>query len=586
MGRPKLALMAYYQCQKRHSDNPNFRETTMLGTHCTLSLILAATVSGRAAGQETHDHDAKGTPVADTTPTGAETPLYDNLGTYHMEITTASPIAQQYFDQGLRLTYGFNHDEAVKSFKEGIRADSTCAMCWWGVANALGPNINLPMDTAAARPAYEANQHALALASTVTPRERAYIEAQSKRYVAAPVADRAPLDSAYAKAMLSVTGRYPGDDDAATLYAESLMDLRPWHYWTNAGMPQAPSTIEQVAVLHRVVERSPNHPGACHFYIHAVEASKDAARALPCARRLETLVPGAGHLVHMPTHIYMRLGMWDQAVEHNEHAVAADERFIQDRHPTGLYPLGYYPHNLDVMQAALVMLGRGADAISAARKIASIVSYDVALQVPPLEWFSVKPLYALARFGKWEEILNEPAPPSQLRYATGVWHYTRGLALAAGGKYDSAGVEHDSVAAIATSISPDVYASINPAKSILAIAERHLAAAIKDRQGKRDEAMSALKEGIALEDELSYDEPAGWYLPLRQPLGELLLATGKPKEGERTYREDLVRFPNNGWSLHGLELSLRAQHRGPEADEVARRLHWVWAKADVTIASQ
>jgi hypothetical protein len=335
-----------------------------------------------------------------------------------------------------------------------------------------------------------------------------------------------------------------------------------------------------------VVARTPDHPGACHFYIHAVEASNDAARALPCSRRLQTLVPGAGHLVHMPTHIYMRLGMWDQAVEHNEHAVAADERFIQDRHPTGVYPIGYYPHNLDVMQAALVMLGRGSDAINAARKIGGIVSYEMALQVPPVESFSVKPLYALARFGKWEEILKEPAPPAQLRYATGVWHYTRGLAQAATGQYDSAHVEHDRVAAIASSISPEVYASLNPGKSILAIAERHLAAAIAQKEGKRDEAMSALEEGIALEDELTYDEPAGWYLPLRQPLGELLLAAGKPRAAERAYREDLVRFPNNGWSLHGLEMSLRAQHRVSEADEVARRLHRVWAKADVTLASQ
>ena len=403
----------------------------MRGTRCVLSLLLAATVSGRAAAQETHQHDVKPTLVAGQTPAGAETPIYDNLGTYHMAITTASPVAQQYFDQGLRLTYGFNHDEAVKSFKEGIRADSTCAMCWWGVANALGPNINLPMDTSAVGPAYEAIQRARALASRVTPRERAYIEAQSKRYGATPVADRAPLDSAYAKAMADLSRRYPRDDDAASLYAESLMDLRPWHYWTNAGKPLAPSTLEQVAVLRRVVARTLNHPGACHFYIHAVEASNEAAKALPCARRLQTLVPGAGHLVHMPTHIYMRLGMWDQAVEHNEHAVAVDERFIQDRHPTGVYPIGYYPHNLDVMQAALVMLGRSAEAISAARKMASVDSYDLALKVPAAEPYAVKPLYALARFGKWDEILKEPAPPTQLRYSMGVWHYARGLAFAA-----------------------------------------------------------------------------------------------------------------------------------------------------------
>lgn len=560
-------------------------ETPMRRLRSAIYLVLAMALAGSAAAQETHHHPAVAAPAATITPPGAETPLYGNLGSYHMAITAATPLARRYFDQGIRLTYGFNHDEAVKSFKEAIRADSTCAMCWWGVANALGPNINLPMDTAQARPAYEANQRALKLSVKATPRERAFIVAQSKRYGAEPVEARAPLDSAYAKAMADVASRFPADDDAATLYAESLMDLRPWHYWTNAGKPQAPSTLVQVAVLRSIVERRLDHPGACHFYIHAVEASPEAARALPCATRLQTLVPGAGHLVHMPTHIYMRLGMWDQAVEHNQQAVAVDEKFIQDRHPTGIYPIGYYPHNLDVMQAALQMLGRGTEAIAASRKILSIDPYDLALQLPPVEWFTVRPLYALARFSRWDEILKEPAPPAGLRYATGVWHYARGLAFAARGEYDSAMVEHDSVAAIAPSLPLDLPVSLNTARSVLSIAERHLAADLAARRNKPDEAMAALKEGIAIEDSLTYDEPAGWYLPLRQPLGALLLAGGRPKEAERAYRDDLVRYPNNGWSLHGLEMSLRAEGRTREADVVEKQLKRVWAKADVTLAS-
>ncbi|MGH7499791.1 MAG: tetratricopeptide repeat protein [Gemmatimonadales bacterium] len=557
----------------------------MRSPRCFLTLSLAAGVFGRLAAQEAHHHHDPGALTTASTPAGAETPLYGNLGTYHMAITAASPVAQQYFDQGIRLTYGFNHDEAIKSFKEGIRIDSACAMCWWGIANALGPNINLPMDTSAMRPAYEASQQALRLAGKVTPRERAYIEAQVRRYGPTPVADRSSLDSAYTRAMGAVSTRFPADDDAATLFAESMMDLRPWHYWTNSGRPMAPSSVQQVEVLERVVMRNPNHPGACHFYIHAVEASNDAQRALPCATRLQTLVPGAGHLVHMPTHIYMRLGMWDLAVEHNEHAVAVDERFIRDRHPSGIYPMGYYPHNLDVMLSALSMLGRGSDAIATARKISGIVPYAAALQVPPLESFAIKPLYTLARFGRWDEILKEPAPPAGLRYANGVWHYTRGLALAAREQYDSASVEHDSVAAIASTISPDVPASLNPAKAILAIAERHLSGDIAARQGKRDEAMSDLKAGIALEDELTYDEPAGWYLPLRQPLGALLVVAGRPKDAEREYRQDLLRFPHNGWSLRGLESSLRAQKRTREADAVAAELKKVWSRADVTLAT-
>ncbi len=511
------------------------------------ALIAAAAVTGSVAAQD------------------ARPPLYTNLGSYHMAVTTATPEAQKYFDQGIRLTYGFNHDEAVASFREAIRADSTCAMCWWGVANALGPNINLPMDTSAVRPAYEASREALRLSPRATPRERAFIEAQARRYADDPSAagmTRAPLDSAYARAMAGVAGQFPADDDAATLYAESLMDLRPWHYWTNAGRPMAPSTLEQVTVLERVVMRDPTHPGACHFYIHAVEASADAARALPCAKRLQTLVPGAGHLVHMPTHIYMRLGMWEEAVEHNKHAIAADERFIHDRHPTGVYPIGYYPHNLDVMQAALAMLGRGGEAIATARKIVTVDPYDIALQVPPVESFTAKPLYALARFSRWDEILREPRPPAGLQYTSAVWHYARGLAFAAKAQYPRAMAEHDSVALAAKSIDPELPASLNAAKDIIAIAERHLAAEIAARQGKTKEALAALEQGIALEDELTYDEPAGWYLPLRQPYAELLLASGKKKEAIVAYQEDLRRFPNNVWSVKGIQKAKGEKPKG------------------------
>ena len=274
-----------------------------------------------------------------------------------------------------------------------------------------------------------------------------------------------------------------------------MMDLRPWHYWTNAGRPMAPSSIEQVEVLERTVMRNPDHPGACHFYIHAVEASNDAAKALPCARKLQTLVPGAGHLVHMPTHIYMRLGMWDLAVEHNRHAVAVDEKFIQDRHPTGVYPMGYYPHNYDVMAAALAMLGRGSEAIATARKIAGIAPYDAALQVPALEAYSVAPFYTLARFGKWDEILGEKPPPAGLHYGVGVWHYARGLAFAAKGQYDSAATERDSVAAIGAALAPDFPAGLNSARAVLAIAEKHLTADMAARRGNRDEAMAELRKG-------------------------------------------------------------------------------------------
>jgi hypothetical protein len=545
-----------------------------------LVMVGLTAVAGTVTAQD-HSHEHQGMPTAADTSAGDRTPLYDNLGTYHMAITTRSPVAQRYFDQGLRLTYGFNHDEAIKSYREGIAADLNCAMCWWGVAYALGPNINVPMDTAAVRPAWEAVQQAVRLASAVTPRERAYIDALKARYAPDPAAARAPLDSAWARAIGEVSRRFPKDDDAATLHAEALMDLRPWNYWNNAGKPRAPSTLETVAILERVVKRTLDNPGACHFYIHAIEASTFAVRAVPCAERLGSLVPGAGHLVHMPTHIYMRLGRWDDAVDHNANAVHVDQEYLAARHPTGVYPLGYVPHNYHVMWEALNMLGRSEEALAAARTIADKVPADVVRMIPPFEYYSPVVLFTLARFSRWDDLLKQPAPAPDLRYTTGVWHYGRGLAYAAKGALDSAAVERDSLAAIAAAIPPEATANLNSMRTLLEVGERHLAGELAERRKQTDEAVRALRAGIALEDELTYDEPTAWALPLRQQLGALLLAAGRPKEAETAYREDLVRYPNNGWSLHGLAESLKAQGRTKEAEAADARFRKAWARADV-----
>ena len=546
---------------------------------------LVAGLGPAAAAAQEHQHQAVQPVASPDTPAGTRTPLYDNLGTLHMAITTRSPVAQRYFDQGLRLTYGFNHAEAINSFTEGTRQDSTCAMCWWGIAYALGPNINVPMDTAAVHPAWAALQRALKYSARATPRERAYIQALSKRYTADPASPRPPLDSAYAKAMGEVSKRYAADDDAVTMYAEALMDLRPWRYWTNAGKPEAPSTLTQLALLQRVVERNPRHPGGCHFYIHAIEASSEAAKALPCANRLASLVPGAGHLVHMPSHIYLRLGMWDEAVDHNQSAVAVDEKFIQDRHPTGVYPIGYYPHNWHMMLSALQQLGRGKEAIAAGRKIAEIVPVDMMRQIPPLEAYGPVAVLALTRFSRWDEILKEPAPPSDLRYSGGIWHYARGLAYAETRRLDSAKAEGMALNTIIDSLSPEDPVGQNSKRAVLQIAAKHLAGVIAARQGRTDEAISALREGIALEDELTYDEPPDWPIPLRQPLGAVLLAAGRPKEAETAYREDLMRYPNNGWSLHGLVQALRAEGRSREAAATEVQFHRVWSRADAELAA-
>lgn len=557
----------------------------MRRTRLVLTLLAAAAGARGAAAQENGAHD-HAMPMAADPVAGGRTPLYDNLGRYHMAITTRSSMAQRYFDQGLRLTYAFNHDEAIKSYREGTREDSTCAMCWWGIAYALGPNINVPMDTSAVAPAWDALQRAVKLAPIVSPREQAYIKALAARYVPIAAADRTGLDSAWADAIGNVSRRYPADDDAATLHAEALMDLRPWHYWTNAGKPLAPSTLATVAILERVVKRNPDHPGACHFYIHAIEASNFAERAVPCADRLGSLMPGAGHLVHMPTHIYVRLGRWEEAVEHNAMAVHVDQEYLDARHPTGVYPIGYVPHNYHVMWEALTMTGRSTEALAAARAIQSKVPVEVVHTIPPLEYFSPVALFTLVRFSRWDDVLGEPAPDTDLRYTTGIWYYARGLAHAAKGNLDSAGVALDSVRAIAEKIPPEQTANLNSSRALLQIAAHHLAADIAARQGHVDQAVRAFRSGIAIEDDLVYDEPTAWIIPLRQPLGEVLLAAGRPKDAERSYRQDLIRYPNNGWSLHGLARALKAQGRTREAGTVERQFRKVWEKSDVKMADR
>jgi tetratricopeptide (TPR) repeat protein len=459
-------------------------------------------------------------------------------------------------------------------------------MCYWGIAYALGPNINLPMDTSKVRPAWDAIQQALKYSAKATPKEQAYIQALAHRYAADLAANRAALDSGWAKAAGEVSRRFPGDDDAASLYAEALMDLRPWDYWTNGGQPKAPSTLETLRVLERVVQRNPDHPGACHFYIHGIEASPQARRAVPCAERLGSMMPGAGHLVHMPTHIYIKLGQWDLAADRNAHAVHADEQFISERHPTGPYPMGYYPHNFHVMWYALNMLGRSHAALDAARSIGEKVPVEALRQVPSFEGYMPTLLYTMVRFSKWNDILRQPAPPPDLRYASAAWHYARARAYNALGQPDSAAVERDSLVAITAATPTDKSLGINAVKPVLELATSDLKGEMAAKEGRTVEAVKQLRKAAAREDALNYEEPPVWYLPIRQRLGAVLLAASRPKEAERAFREDLVQRPENGWSLHGLTQSLRAQKRDREAAKVEERFHKAWATADIQLATQ
>lgn len=507
-------------------------------------------------------------------------PLYTNLGTLHHAVTT-TPAAQRYFDQGLRLMYAFNHEEAINSFRQALRLDPNCAMCHWGIAVALGPNINAPMDPALEPQAAAEVAAATALQARATAAERAYIAAAARRYSASGGADRAPRDSAYAAAMRELAARHPNDPDAAALFAESMLDLSPWDNWTPAGAPK-PGTQEIVRVLERTLAAHPLHPGACHFYIHTVEASLYPQRALPCAQRLPALMPGAGHLVHMPAHVYVRVGRYADATRANEHAAHADQTYLADRQPQGMYPF-YYAHNLDFLRLATSMEGRSAEAIQAARDLTARVPPELARQVPQAEMFIPAPMLMQARFGRWNDVLATPAPPADLRYASGIWHYARALALASTSRSAEAQAEVDSVAAIEAAMPADHLLGFHSAKALLAVAHHTAAGEVALRAGRAAEAVPHLQEAVRLQDALRYDEPPPWYYPVRQSLGAALLAANRAAEAEAVYRQDLQRNPANGWSLFGLAQALHAQ--GKSDAEARRDFTTAWSRADVTLSS-
>ncbi len=504
-------------------------------------------------------------------------PLYDNLGNHHHEITTKVAKSQQYFDQGLRLVFGFNHGEAIRAFNEAARLDPNCAMCYWGTALAYGPHVNAPMDSAGGVAAYAAVRKALPLLSHATPQEQAYIRAVAKRYAPVPPTNRAALDSAYARAMGEVVTKYPDDLDAATLYAESMMDLRPWNYWKQPSGEPYPGTPEIVAQLSRVLQGNPNHPGGCHYYIHAVEAVQPE-KAVACAERLANLMPGDGHMVHMPAHVYIRVGRYAEAIESNVHAVHTDETYIEDQRPNGVYPLGYYPHNLHFLSFAATMSGRSALAIDAARKLVSKTDLQAARLFGMVQAFVPFLDLTLVTFGRWDEVLQQPVPAADLPYANTMAHYARGVAFAATGKGTEAGAELDIVKQMAAAATGDN-------KVVFDIAQHALMGEIAARKGQLDEAITHFQVAKGIEDGILYFEPPTWYYPIRHPLGAVLLRTGRAAEAETLYREDLKRFPENGWALFGLLQALRAQGKAAEALSVDERFRRAWATADVTLTS-
>jgi len=521
---------------------------------------------------------------------GAEIiPLFDDLGQHHYPVSTSQSLAQRYFDQGLILAFGFNHAEAARSFREAYRIDPNCALCYWGEALVLGPNINAPMDPAAVPEAYALVQKALTLADSATDKEKALIQALSKRYAKEAPADRAVLDQAYAEAMRDLAKRFPDDAVITSLFAEALMDLHPWDFWTKQGEAR-PWTAEIVSTLERALQLDVDNPLANHLYIHALEASPYAEKAIPSAQRLPSLVPGSGHLVHMPAHIYIRVGRYRDAILANQHAVKVDHGYLSHNHAESIYTLAYVPHNYHFLWAAAIKTGRKALSEQAAADTAAKVNRDL-LRKPgfsgTLQHFMMIPLYTKALFGDWDAILNEPAPPADLIYPLGIWHYARGLALLRKGQPDAARSElkllEQNMADPA--IADLTVFDLNPVTQLLQIGADILRGELAAQKKDYDAAVSYLQHAVELEDGLNYTEPKDWYLPPRQVLGAVLMAAGKAGQAEQVYRQDLQYHPQNGWSLFGLQQSLQAQGKADDAEKVRHQFDQVWADADVTLTA-
>jgi len=525
-----------------------------------------------------HGDMGHGQPAAEARPV-----LYDTLGRYSYRITTTSPEAQRWFDQGLRLVYAFNHAEAQRAFREAARLDPRCAMCFWGIAMTEGSNYNSPTDAEREKRALAAVAQAREHAGRARPPERALIDALATRHSADPAAKREALDRAYADAMREAARRFPDDLEAATFFADAAMNLRPWNLWAPDGAPHA-GTEEIVQTLERVLAREPNHPGAIHLYIHAVEASRQPQRAEAAADRLVKLMPGAGHLVHMPSHIYWRVGRYADAVAVNTAAVTADRAYFKTAQPSPLYRGLYHPHNIDFIWHSASMEGRSAETLRAAREFAENAPPEMIKQMPDMETAPAAPIVALVRFGRWDEVLGAPAPPADWPYVRGVWHYARGLALNARERPADARRELSELEAILGSVSPDrTLAFFFRTKNMLQLAANVLAGEIAAATADTATAARLLRAAVAEQDTHWFTEPPPWYFPVRQALGAVLLQAGRAREAEQVYREDLDRNPNNGWSLFGLAQSLRAQGKMAEATQADASFRKAWSNADVQL---
>ncbi|HKX59735.1 MAG TPA: tetratricopeptide repeat protein [Steroidobacteraceae bacterium] len=551
------------------------------------NLMLAIVVIALAAvGFWLYGKSKRDAALPDLAPVGAN--LLEGLGDYSMPVTAKSPEVQRWFDQGLAMTYGFNHDAAERSFLKAAELDPDCAMCWWGSALVLGPHVNSAMDPANNPKAWDRLQRAKRAASGATEKEQAFIKALSARYAENPPEVRRPLDEAYAVAMTELAAKYPDDLDAATLHAEAKMDLQPWDYWDASGQPKG-HTAEVVSTLESVMARDPEHAGALHLYVHAVEASPDPTKGVAAADTLRELLPGSGHLVHMPAHIYARVGRWHDAVVANQKAIVADDTYLAICKPgPGVYPLGYVPHNHHFLWFAATMEGASEIARSAAAHTGERTSDPKLMRTPGFEAmqnFSLTPFYADVRFGRWDAVTATPKPADDVPYMQAMWNYGQAMAAVAQGRIEDAKKFHEALVpatenpAIEKMMAWDRYSLIGGVR----VAERFVAAEIARSEKKYDDAIAALNTAVTIEDTLPYDEPPAWNWPTRLALGNVLMEAKKPADAEQAFRDELQRNPENGWSLHGLARALKAQGKKDEAQAAADRFAKAWANADVEL---
>ena len=520
----------------------------------------------------------------------AGAPLFSGMGSFHMPITTRDTDAQRYFDQGMVLAFGFNHAESIRSFRAAQTLDSDCAMCFWGEALATGPNINVtnngkavmtPEERASARAAID---HALTLVDGVTPKERSWILALDKRYDGQRETPRDPLDRAWADALADMVDAYPDDMTVASVYAEALMNTMPWDYWGPSGEAK-PDTQAVIKSLERVMAAEPEHPLALHLYIHALEASSNAQKAEGAADALANLVPGSGHLVHMPSHIYFRVGRYQDAALANIRAADIDEAYIAECNAQGFYPALYYPHNIHFLWASATMQGQSELSLKSARRVVENVRIEQVVQFPTIQFFRTVPMLSLVRFARWEEILSEPEPHAPFAFARAIWHYGRGVAYASMENKESALNELAAIERLEPEVDDIFMGNVYPAKSLIGIAKSLLRGEISFRSSAMAAAVTSFEEAVAMQDALPYTEPPFWYYPTRQSLGAALLADGRAAEAQLVFEADLEQYPMNGWSLYGLTEALTAQGLTAPAEAARQRFETVWQFSDVTLSS-